>query len=65
MAEAVAIWAYVAPKVTETHEMVDELHRVHGLRLTAPLQVSQTQRTTNTVAQTITEAGGTVTVERQ
>lgn len=59
------VWAYVAPKMTESHEWISDLHRVHGLRSGTQLTVSQTQRIADTVEQSIAEAGGTVTVERQ
>lgn len=44
--------------------LVDELHRIHGLNIAAPLEVTATSREAGAVTQTIVEAAGTVTVTR-
>ncbi len=50
--------------LVEAHERHEELHLVHGLAAGDPLEVAQNSRTAGVVDQAITEAGGTVTVER-
>lgn len=45
--------------------LVDELHRIHGLNASAPLEVTDTTREVGAITQTIVEAPvGTVTVSR-
>lgn len=65
------IWAYVLSNgldtgqiMPESHERADELHLIHGLRLGSPLTVTDAARTAGAVSQAISDAGGSVTVER-
>jgi hypothetical protein len=44
--------------------MMVELHALAGLKAGTPLQVTQTARTAGSISQSISEAGGTVTVTR-
>ena len=43
---------------------LDEIHKLHGLDASSPLQVSSTARSAGSIAQTVSEAAGTVTVQR-
>jgi hypothetical protein len=45
-------------------ERVGDLHLIHGLDAAAPLSVSSAVRSAGAIEQVITEAAGTVTVER-
>lgn len=49
--------------LTQALSEINELHRLHGLAAGEPLIVTATTRVAGTVSQTITEAGGAVTVE--
>lgn len=49
---------------TEQATQLAEIYKIHGLQSGSPLVVTPTTRTAGDVAQTITEAGDTVTVER-
>lgn len=44
---------------------LDEVHKLQGLDIAAPLVVTAVTRSAGAIEQQITEAGGTVTVERQ
>jgi hypothetical protein len=52
-------------QMQELYLWMSELHLIHGLRAGSPLAVTQTARVAGPVAQTVGEAGGTVTVVRQ
>lgn len=58
---AAAVRAEIAAELAR----VDDLHRIHGLRVGEPLTVTTSQRTAGPVEQSIDEAGDTVTVTRQ
>jgi hypothetical protein len=51
--------------VTRDAVKVDELHKIQGLDVASPMQVSATQRTAGDVTLGIAQAGVTVTVTRQ
>lgn len=68
---AAAVWAYVLPNgmtagaaLAATYTMMLDLYRIHALEVGMPLGVTASARTAGPIAQTIAEAGGTVTVER-
>jgi hypothetical protein len=67
MATPFEVWDYLGlgDKLAAVHTYANELHRVHGLQVPSPLEVSVTTRTAGPlIQQTIGEAGGIVTVER-
>lgn len=45
-------------------QKLDEIHKIHGLASGVPLTVSSTARVAGTISQTVSEAAGTVTVQR-
>mgnify|MGYP006919754450 CR=1 FL=1 len=49
---------------TAQADMLEELHKIHGLLLGSPLTVTSTARAAGGVTQTVGEAAGTVTVTR-
>jgi hypothetical protein len=68
---AAKVWAYVLPNgktagqnLAEINEWMFGLARIHGLVLGTPLVVTPVSRVAGDLVQTISEAGGTVTVER-
>jgi len=71
VAIAAAVWAHQMPDgrtageiLVETNLMAKELWRVHGLDITRPLVVATNSRAAGDQTQSITEAGGVVTVRR-
>jgi hypothetical protein len=68
---AFAVWELVLSNgltarenLSEAHTNARELYRLHGLEVGVPLVTTATSRTAGVISQTITEASGTVTVER-
>lgn len=59
------VWSYLGNGATlaQAREYSDETHKIHGLAET--LTVANSARDAGPVHQTITEATGVVTVERQ
>ena len=49
---------------TEQDEMLTALAKIHGLLVGSPLTVTQTSREAGSILQTISDSGGTVTIER-
>lgn len=49
---------------TDQAQMLAELHKIHGLLIGSPLTVTSTARAVTGIAQTVAEAGDTVTVTR-
>lgn len=71
-ASAAEVWAYVLPNgmpawetFVELHTFLSELHKVHGLKVGAPLSVTSTARNVSGISQSITDSAGVVTVTRQ
>lgn len=71
-ASAADIWGYTLSNgltaeqtVVAIHELLSELHLIHGLTLGSPLSVTAAARTAGAVSQAVAEAAGTVTVTRQ
>lgn len=70
-ANPAAVWAYVLSNgktagqtMVETHAMLSELYRIHGLAAGEPLVVDKTTRTAGDIEQSITQVGDVVTVTR-
>jgi hypothetical protein len=68
---AAAVWAYAARTLTEEIGLtvtqaaqLQALFELHGLDPAKPLQVSETARSAGTIAQTVSTASGTTTVQR-
>jgi hypothetical protein len=71
MATPAEMWDYIpgsgistGASLVELHSRAQELHLIHGLKLGSPLTVTATTRNAGVISQTISEAGGIVTVER-
>ncbi len=72
MSTPAEMWSYVLSggvsadaSVAQAYLQHDEIHKIHGLRLGAPLGVAQDSRTAGAIEQTVSEVGETVTVTRQ
>lgn len=70
-ASAESVWSYLlaggasaGDVLDRLNTLVDEIHQLHGLRAGQPLVVAQTSRRTGAIEQSVSEADGTVTVER-
>lgn len=70
-ASAAEIWGYTLSNgltaeqtVVSIHELLTELHLIHGLKVGSPLTVSAAARAAGVVSQAVAEAAGTVTVTR-
>jgi len=68
---AAKVWAYVLPNgktagqnLAEINAWMFDLARIHGLVSGTPLVVTASSRAAGDLAQSISEVGGTVTVER-
>jgi hypothetical protein len=48
----------------QLHQMLLDLHRIHGLEMGTPLVVSSASRTAGAIVQAISELSGSVTVTR-
>lgn len=66
-----AIWSVVLPNGQTAGQVLlsiialaDDLHRIHGLAIGTPLNVTGTSRTAGGIEQAVSESGGTVTVTR-
>ena len=71
MATPEEMWGYIpsggsstGTVLAELHSRALEMHQIQGLKVGVPLAVTQTSRTAGAIVQTISEAGGVVTVER-
>jgi hypothetical protein len=70
VASAASFWAYplaglsAADRLAAGRGDAAEIHQLTGLNAAHPLQVSSAARATGAIAQTLTTAGDTTTVER-
>ena len=51
-------------RLVALHSFVLEMHKIHGLDISAPLTLSEVQRAAGTIVQSISEADGEVTYVR-
>lgn len=68
---AADVWSYVmangktaAETVVETHAMLRDLYRIHGLEIGMPLAVGTASRTAGPIEQSVGDSAGVVTVTR-
>lgn len=66
-----AVWSYVLSNgltaeetLVQLHAYVRELYQIHGLEAGTPLVITSVSRVAGAIEQSVSEAGGTVTVER-
>lgn len=64
-ADPADVWNHVLANGKTPAEMLTELYRIHGLEAGLPLTVGATSRQAGPIEQSVSEAGGSVTVTRQ
>lgn len=66
MATVAEFWGYLGGiELPAAHAQTNEIVQIHGLDPDASLTVAATQRSAGAIVQVVSEAAGTVTVERQ